>query len=332
MNPADRIAELRQLIRHHEERYYVLNDPDIADAEFDALLQELVRLEAAHPDLVTSNSPTQRVSGRPAEGFDTVDHAEPMLSLDNAYSEEELRAFDDRVRRGLASAAGGPSPSLTYVAELKIDGLSIALTYDGGTLMRGATRGDGVRGEDVTVNVRTIRSIPLTLRAPTPASGRLEVRGEVYFPRAAFERVNAERLAAGEPAFANPRNAAAGTMRTLDPALVARRGLRAWMYQVVGESADTHAATLETLRGWGLPVEPHWRRCQGVDDLLAFCREWEEKRRTLDFDTDGVVIKLDDLALRASLGATSKFPRWAIAFKFPAEQRTTLLRRIEVNV
>jgi len=331
MDVAHRIAELRRLIRYHEERYYVLNDPEIADPEFDALMQELSRLEAAHPDLVTPDSPTQRVSGRPAEGFEAVEHAEPMLSLDNAFSEEELRAFDERVRRSLASA-GVTTPTVVYVAELKIDGLSIALTYERGALVRGATRGDGGRGEDVTVNVRTIRAIPLTLQPPLPGADRIEVRGEVYFPRAAFERVNSERTASGELPFANPRNAAAGAMRTLDPALVAKRGLSAWMYQVVGEASDTHADILESLRRWRLPVEPHWRRCEGVEDVLAFTREWEAKRRTLDFDTDGVVIKLDRIGLRAALGATSKFPRWAIAFKFPAEQRTTLLRRIEVNV
>jgi len=335
VNPAERIHELRRLIRYHEERYYILSDPEIADVEFDALMKELERLEADNPDLVTTDSPTQRVSGRPAAGFDTVEHAEPMLSLDNAYSEEELRAFDERVRRGL-TAAGDPMEEIDYVAELKIDGLSLALTYESGTLVRGATRGDGVRGEEVTSNVRTIRAIPLKLK--TDSVGRaftarqIEIRGEVYYPRKVFERINKERAEAGEPLFANPRNTAAGTMRNLDPALVAKRGLSAWMYQVVGESPGTHAETLEAMKTWGLPVEPHWRRCRGVEALLAFCREWEEKRRTLDFDTDGVVIKLDRIDLRARLGTTSKFPRWAIAFKFPAEQKTTLLKSIEVNV
>src|SRR5882672_12399926 len=348
MNAAERIAELRREIRYHEERYYVLNDPELADAEFDALMQELERLEAENPDLVTSESPTQRVSGRPAAGFETVEHAEPMLSLDNAYSEEELREFDARVRRGLA-AAGEPVEQVDYVAELKIDGLSLALTYENGTLVRGATRGDGVRGEEVTSNVRTIRAIPLKLRIADPkgprraAEGprRIEVRGEVYLPRKVFERINKEKADAGEPLFANPRNAAAGTMRNLDPALVAKRGLSAWMYQLAGGpnvEADlqvrlpTHGETLEALKDWGLPVEPHWQRCQGVDALVEFCREWEDKRRALDFDTDGVVIKLDRIDLRGRLGTTSKFPRWAIAFKFPAEQKTTLLKRIEVNV
>ena len=332
MNAAERIAELRRLIRYHEERYYVLNDPEIADAEFDALMGELEALEAENPDLVSSDSPTQRVSGRPAAGFVTVEHAEPMLSLDNAYSEEELREFDARVRRGLA-AAGESVEQVDYVAELKIDGLSLALIYENGTLVRGATRGDGIRGEEVTSNVRTIRAIPLKLRtADLKGPPRIEIRGEVYLPRRVFERINKDKADAGEPLFANPRNAAAGTMRNLDPALVAKRGLSAWTYQVVGASPPTHAETLEALKEWGLPVEPHWKRCRGVEELVAFCREWDDKRRTLEFDTDGVVIKLDRIDLRARLGTTSKFPRWAVAFKFPAEQKTTVLKSIEVNV
>jgi DNA ligase (NAD+) len=332
MNPAERIAELRRQIRYHEERYYVLDDPEIADAEFDALMGELEVLEAENPALVTSDSPTQRVSGRPAAGFVTVEHAEPMLSLDNAYSEDELREFDARVRRGLAGA-GEPVETVDYVAELKIDGLSLALTYEDGMLVRGATRGDGIRGEEVTSNVRTIRAIPLKLRAADlQGPRRIEIRGEVYLPRRVFERINKEKADAGEPLFANPRNAAAGTMRNLDPALVAKRGLSAWTYQVVGASPPTHAETLDALKQWGLPVEPHWKRCRGVEALVAFCREWDDKRRTLDFDTDGVVVKLDRIDLRARLGTTSKFPRWAVAFKFPAEQKTTLLRSIEVNV
>src|SRR5258705_13562253 len=241
MNAAERIAELRREIRYHEERYYVLNDPELADAEFDALMQELERLEAENPDLVPSDSPTQRVSGRRAAGFEPVEHAEPMLSLDNAYSEEELREFDARVRRGLAGA-GEPVEQVDYVAELKIDGLSLALTYENGTLVRGATRGDGIRGEEVTSNVRTIRAIPLKLRTADPKGPRrahegprrIEVRGEVYLSHKVFERINKEKADAGEPLFANPRNAAAGTMRNLDPALVAKRGLSAWMYQLAG--------------------------------------------------------------------------------------------------
>jgi len=335
-DPIERLNELRELIRHHEERYYILNDPEISDDEFDRLLHELERLEAEHPDLVTADSPTQRVAGHPVEGFETVEHAEPMLSLDNAYNDAELVAFDDRVRKG---AGLGEGAAIGYVAELKIDGLSIALTYENGRLVRGATRGNGVRGEEVTSNVRAIRAVPLTLRG-APAR-RVEVRGEVYFPRPAFERMNRAREDAGEPVFANPRNAAAGTMRNLDPSLVARRGLSVFVYQAVGADSqpesspateNSHAATLNALRQWGLPVEPHWRRCDGIAQVVAFCAEWADRRGSLDFDTDGVVVKVDDLALRRRLGATAKFPRWATAFKFPAQQATTVLKQIDVNV
>jgi DNA ligase (NAD+) len=329
MDPLTRINELRQQIRYHEERYYVLTDPEISDAAFDGLVKELEALEEQHPDLVTPDSPTQRVAGRPTQGFPTVEHLTQMLSLDNAYNEDDLRAFDERLRRG---AALGDTP-VAYVAELKIDGLSIALTYDDRRLIRGATRGDGLRGEEVTANVRTIRSIPLTLRGG-PAT-RFEVRGEVFLPRASFERINQERADAGEPLYANPRNVAAGTMRNLDPALVARRGLKAFVYQYVGptDGAPTqHGELLSALREWGLPVESHAEPCQGIDDVIAFCRAWDTKRRELEFDTDGVVIKLADLALRERLGSTAKFPRWATAYKFAAQQEHTKLLHIRVNV
>jgi DNA ligase (NAD+) len=343
-NPPElRLKELRDLIRHHEERYYIHNAPEISDEAFDRLLHELEAIEAEYPDLVTSDSPTQRVAGRPIQGFPTVEHLVPMLSLDNAYTDAELRAFDERVRR----AAGLGAAAVSYVAELKIDGLSIALTYDDSRLVRGATRGDGVRGEDVTANVRTIRAIPLALRRGPP--GRIEVRGEVYLPRASFARMNRDRETAGETLFQNPRNAAAGTMRNLDPALVSKRGLGSYVYQLVGRPrsgpaaersggpaedpfAPTHSETLRALASWGLPVEPHWKRCEGISQVAEFCQEWAEKRLALDFDTDGVVIKVDDLALRMRLGATAKFPRWATAFKFPAQQAHTRLRRIDVNV
>ena len=340
-----RARELRDAIRHHEERYYIHNDPEISDEEFDRLLHELERLEAEHPDLVTADSPTQRVGGRAIDGFQTVGHVAPMLSLDNAYNEEELRAFDQRVRRGVGrgEAVDAQAP-VAYVAELKIDGLSIALTYENGRLLRGATRGDGSRGEDVTANVRTIRAVPLALRGG-PA-GRIDVRGEVYLPRASFERINREMEEAGEPLFANARNTAAGTMRNLDPSLVSRRSMGAFVYQLVaghgvvhadpgrpeGLHYDSHGQTLTALTSWGLPVEPHWRRCAGIDEVVAFCAEWADRRQTLEFDTDGVVVKVDDLALREALGATAKFPRWATAFKFPAQQATTTLQAIEVNV
>ncbi len=336
MDPAARLARLREEIRHHEERYYIHNDPEIADDRFDALLKDLEALEREYPDLVTTDSPTQRVAGRPVEGFSSAEHLVPMLSLDNAYSEDELRAFDDRVRK---VAALGDAPVL-YVAELKIDGLSIALTYEDGRLVRGATRGNGTHGDEVTSNVRTIRAIPLALRGG-PA-GRVEVRGELFLNRSSFARINREREEAGEPLFQNPRNAAAGTMRNLDPALVASRRLGAFTYQLVVPAASatasesgglrSHFETLTALRGWGLPIEPHFHACDGIDAVIEFCRTWADGRRELEFDTDGVVIKVDDLALRERLGRTAKFPRWAIAFKFPAQQAHTKLLRIDVNV
>jgi DNA ligase (NAD+) len=342
--PEHRLKELRDLIRHHEERYYVHNAPEVSDEEFDRLLHELEALEAEYPDLVTADSPTQRVAGRPVQAFPTVEHLIPMLSLDNVYNDTELRAFDERVRRG----TGVRDAAIAYVAELKIDGLSIALTYDDGRLVRAATRGDGARGEEVTANVRTIRAIPLALRNGPP--GRIEVRGEVFLPRAAFERMNRDRQATGEPLFQNPRNAAAGTIRNLDSALVAKRGLSAYVYQLVGRPraersqsgageqpaedpfAPTHSESLRSLASWGLPVEPHWRRCDSIAEVAGLCQEWAEKRHSLDFDTDGVVIKVDVLRLRDRLGATAKFPRWATAFKFPAQQVHTRLLRIDVNV
>ena len=329
MRAGDRIQQLRDEIRRHEELYYVHATPEISDQEFDALLRELQQLEATHPELLTPDSPTQRVGGRPAEGFVTVEHMAPMLSLDNAYNEEELRAFDERVRRGL-----GNSDAIEYVAELKIDGLSIALTYDEGRLLRGATRGDGVRGEDVTQNVRTVRAIPLRLKGG-PAQ-KFEIRGEVFLSRSAFERINKEQQDAGEALYANARNTAAGTMRNLDPSLVAKRGLQAWTYQIVWPDGTnphaTHAEMLAELRKWGAPVEPHWKLCVGIDEVVAFCEEWRDRRAALSFETDGVVIKVNELQLRQRLGYTSKFPRWATAFKFPAERKVAMLHRIDINI
>ena len=332
MDPATRIDELRRRIRYHEDRYYIDSAPEISDAEFDELMRELQHLERDHPDLVTLDSPTQRVGGRTAEGFASVRHAEPMLSLDNAYNEEELTAFDERLRRGLENVKG----PVSYVAELKIDGLGIALQYRHGRLVRAATRGDGTTGEDVTANVKTIKDIPHALKGAP--KGTIEIRGEIYLPRLEFERTNAEREEAGEPAFANPRNAASGAIRQIDPEQVRKRGLRAFLYQLVSEDGapDTHHGLLESLKQWGLPVESHWKALKGIDAVAEYCREWGEKRssgiRALPFDTDGVVVKLDDIALRARLGTTSKFPRWAVAYKFPPEQAETTLKRIDINV
>jgi len=326
-----RAAALRDQIRRHEEQYYVHDTPTISDAEFDALMRELVALEADHPELVVPESPTQRVGGRPADGFETAEHITPMLSLDNAYSADELRAFHARTCRALDVP---DETALTYVCELKIDGLSIALTYEHGVLVRGVTRGDGERGEVVTGNVRVIRSIPLRLKAPVAP---VEIRGEVFLPRREFERMNEEREAEEEAPFANPRNAAAGAIRMLDARLVDKRGLRAFTYQVVarGEATDawtSHAEVLQTLAAWGCPVEPHWEACDGIEAVIDFCTRWHDHKKTLPFDIDGVVVKLNDLALRTRLGATAKFPRWATAYKFPTEQARTRLRKIDTNV
>jgi DNA ligase (NAD+) len=319
-----RIRELGEEIRRHERLYYVENRPEITDAEFDGLMRELIALEEKHPELASPDSPARRVGGAPSEGFATVEHRVPMLSLENAYSWEEAEAWYVRLRRGL----GGDTPA--FVAELKIDGLSVSLSYENGLLARGATRGDGFRGEDVTGNVRTIRSIPLRI----PEKGPVEVRGEVYYSKKAFEKLNRDRETDGAPVFANPRNAAAGTLRLLDSRETARRRLDAWLYAVVeaGRPAPTQSAALEKLKAWGFPVNPHWRRCPTFVEVKAFVEEWHEKRHTLDFETDGVVVKVDERRLQEELGATAKSPRWALAYKYPPEEATTVVRSIDVQV
>ncbi len=319
-----RVEALRGQLRRHERLYYVENRPEITDAEFDRLMRELVALEAEHPELASLDSPSRRVGGEPAEGFATVVHAEVMLSLENAYSWDEALAWLARATRVLGREPRG------FVVELKIDGLSISLRYEGGRLARGATRGDGTRGEDVTDNVRTIRTIPLTV----PETAPLEVRGEVYYSKGAFERVNAAREQDGEPLFMNPRNAAAGTMRLLDSRITAKRRLDAWLYAVVEASPmpEGQSAALDRLKALGFPVSPHWRRCETFDEVREFVESWREKRRELDFETDGVVIKVDDRRTREELGATAKSPRWALAYKYPAEEATTVVREIGVQV
>ncbi|HET7559881.1 MAG TPA: NAD-dependent DNA ligase LigA, partial [Limnochordia bacterium] len=270
-----RIEALREAIRQHNHRYFVLDEPTLSDAEYDGLVRELVALEAAHPEWITPDSPTQRVGAAPASAFGTVLHAAPMYSLDNAFSADELRAFDARVRKGLASEA-----EPTYVAELKIDGLAVSLTYETGRLVRGATRGDGERGEDVTANLRTIRSVPLVLRR----AASLDVRGEVYMPKAGFARMNAARQEAGEPLFKNPRNAAAGALRQLDPALTAGRPLAAFFYAVGrydGPPLERHADLLAQLRALGFVVERHWEACAGIEAAIAFCERWQAARHEL---------------------------------------------------
>jgi DNA ligase (NAD+) len=323
-----RIAELRNLIRRHDHLYYVQGAAEISDQEYDRLYRELAGLEAAFPELVTPDSPTQRVGGAPSEEFPTFVHRVPMLSLDNTYNEEELREFERRIFRQVGERA------LDYTAELKIDGLSMALHYEGGRLVRGVTRGDGVRGDDVTPNVRAIRTVPLTLHGPDVPE-ELEVRGEVYFPRSRFLAMNREREAAGEEPFANPRNAAAGSMKTLDSSVVRNRGLDIFLYSIVhlkGLRLATQAEALARLRDWGLRTNRTSRLCHGLDEVLAYCAEWQDKRDTLEYDIDGVVVKVDSFALQEELGFTSKFPRWAIAFKYPARQATTVVREIGVYV
>ncbi|MBE3578109.1 MAG: NAD-dependent DNA ligase LigA [Limnochordales bacterium] len=351
---AARLAELRREINEHNYRYYVLDAPIISDAEYDRLMRELLELEEQYPDLVTPDSPSQRVGAPPSEAFAVVYHRVPLLSLDNVYDVEELRAWDGRLHRWLGLPQSEP---LEFVAELKIDGLAVALTYEQGRFVRGATRGDGERGEDVTANLRTVRAIPLVLRNPHPDSATagesgadrfpftLEVRGEVYLEKEAFRRLNQERAKRGEPLFANPRNAAAGSLRQLDPRVTASRPLAFWCYALgyleplagadpvaVPALPETHYERLQMLRSFGFPVNPHIRLCRGVQELVDYLREWEEKRHALDYATDGIVFKVNSVALQERLGATAHAPRWAIAFKFPAEEATTVIRQIVVQV
>jgi len=342
IDQATRAETLRAAIRRHEHLYYVLAKPEISDPAFDALDLELRALEAAHPELITPDSPTQRVGGAPLSEFPSVTHLEPMLSLENTYSEEEVREFEARVRRQL-----GETP-LSYVAEPKIDGLSLSVTYEDGVLVRAVTRGDGKTGDDVTANARTIRSLPLTLtpgRENVKIPSLLEVRGEVYLPRSAFNRLNEarelqndERRERGDKPlelFVNPRNTASGAMKQLDPRQVAERGLELFLYSIArvsGGEQKTHSAALALMRDLGLRTNPEIRACATIDLALARCSELNTLRESLDYDIDGVVIKVDSLSLQRELGSTSKFPRWAIAYKFPAERATTRLLAIEVQV
>ncbi|MBO8142529.1 MAG: NAD-dependent DNA ligase LigA [Firmicutes bacterium] len=316
---------LREQIEYHNYRYYVLDDPQITDAEYDHLMQALLRLEEQYPDLVTPDSPTQRVGAPPSDAFATVEHQVPMLSLANAFSAEELRSFDARTRR-LSGAE-----QLEYVGEPKLDGLAVSLIYEDGVLVRGATRGDGQRGEDITANLRTIRSVPLRLRRPAT----LEVRGEVIIRHEDFRRLNEERAARGEPPFANPRNAAAGSVRQLDPRVTAARPLDIFCYglgRIEGQEPATHWELLELLRDLGFKVNPEARICRDIEEAVAYCRGLEEKRARLGYSVDGAVIKVNDRRLYERLGATAKTPRWAVAFKFAAEQAVTQIEDIVVNV
>ncbi|MEO7454203.1 MAG: NAD-dependent DNA ligase LigA [Fimbriimonadales bacterium] len=319
--PAERAAELRRQLEYHNHRYFVLDSPEISDAEWDALLTELKAIEAAHPELITPDSPTQRVGSAPSERFTQHPHLAPMLSLDNAFDEAELRAFDERVQK----VAGR---EVDYLGEPKFDGLSISLTYVDGILSVAATRGDGSAGEVVTANVRTIKSIPLRLRSEAPAI--IEVRGEILLLKSEFERINRERAAEGQPEFANPRNAAAGTIRQLDSRITASRNLRFWAWGIGGgeQGFETQSEMYDWLRDAGFPVSPDIEKVTSANGALAFINEWEGKRAALPYDIDGLVLKVDDRDLQRDLGNTARGPRWAIAYKFAAEEAHTRLNEI----
>jgi DNA ligase (NAD+) len=327
---AKKLEALRDEIRGHDDLYYLQDNPEITDVEYDALLTRLKELEEKHPELITPDSPTQRVGGRPAEGFAEVVHRRPMLSLDNTYNLDELRAFDERVRR-LADGR-----RFDYVAELKIDGLSLSLHYEDGLLTRGLTRGDGRTGEDVTLNVRTIRSIPLKVRQTKKSPGQqFEVRGEAFIPRSVFEQTNIDREAAGETRFANPRNAAAGTIRQLDPKMVAARKLDMFAYDLLAGDRKpfaSHWEALEWLSGAGFHVNPDRELCPSIDEVIEFCNRLEARRDELGYEIDGVVVKVNSTALQDDFGATQKAPRWAVAYKYPARQATTQVLDIQVQV
>jgi len=328
MSPQSEVNRLREEIGRHDRLYYVEQQPSISDREYDKLFTRLKELEAEHPELVTPDSPTQRVADRPTEGFAQVVHALPMLSIDNTYNEADLREFDHRVQRGLEGAA------CEYLVDPKIDGVSISLRYEQGRLVQAATRGDGRSGDDVTANVRTIRSVPLSLHGKGwPAL--LEVRGEIYWPRPAFDRYNRKLEEEGDEPFANPRNATAGTLKQLDPRITAQRGL-AFCAHGLGATEplriDRASAFFEAAVNWGIPVTPHRRLCRDIDAVWNFVVEWDAKRRKLDYETDGLVIKVDRFDQREDLGTTSRYPRWCIAYKYAAEQAETLLEAVDFQV
>jgi len=326
--PAREIVQLREEIRKHDRLYFVEAAPEISDREYDRLVERLRALEAAHPELITPDSPTQRVGGAPLKGFKSITHAVPMLSIDNTYNEGELREFDLRVRKILGDE------QYAYIVDPKVDGVAVALVYERGALVLAATRGDGVTGDDVTANVRTIRSVPLRLHG-RDVPDLLEVRGEIYWPLAEFNCFNAQRQQAGEPVFANPRNATAGTLKQLDSRKIAGRGLRFVAHgfgRIAPEPDDSAHALMRKLQQWGVPVSERSRKVPDIDAVLAECHALERDRRTLAYEIDGLVAKVDSLAQRQRLGATSKYPRWAVAFKFAADQAESLLLDVELQV
>jgi len=322
------IAKLRQEIAGHDHRYYVLARPTIPDREYDRLMARLKELENHYPDLVTEDSPTQRVAGTPLRGFSQVQHTTAMLSLDNTYSREDLLEFDSRVRKGL------DGEGCEYVVELKIDGVAVALRYREGKFYQGLTRGDGRTGDDITANLRTMKAVPLALRGGGAQLEEIEVRGEAFLPKPEFERINQERVEEGGETFANPRNAAAGTLKQLDPRSVARRRLSLFVYGAAKPppGCNTHSGLLELLGRAGFPVNPHSKACRDIGEVLSYCDSWEEKREDLDYETDGMLVKVDDFAKQRALGSTSHSPRWAIAYKFPARRAVTVLEDVEFSV
>lgn len=320
----ERVQSLRKSLNQYAYEYYVLDQPTVPDAEYDRLLKELIQLETEFPELVTSDSPTQRVGGEPLKGFTKVVHRSPMLSLGNAFNESDLREFDRRIRQTVGE-------KVAYVCELKIDGLAVSLTYEEGQFVLGATRGDGTTGEDITQNLRTIRSIPLTLNELVS----VEVRGEAYMPKKSFLSLNAYREEKSEALFANPRNAAAGSLRQLDPKIAASRNLDIFLYALgegYPETIEAHSEGLKWMQTIGLRTNPEWERCESVEAVMAFIEKWTERRSDLPYEIDGIVIKLDNLNQQEELGFTAKSPRWAIAYKFPAEEVVTTLEEIELNV
>jgi DNA ligase (NAD+) len=320
----ERILELRELLEKYNYEYHVLDKPSVPDAEYDQLMKELIELENNHPELHDEHSPTSRVGGAVLDFFEKVEHTVPMLSLGNAFNDQDLRDFDRRVRDGVGD-------NVTYVAELKIDGLAVSLLYEDGRFIRGATRGDGTIGEDITNNLKTIRSIPFRLKDPV----RLEVRGEAFMPKKSFQKLNAHREEEGQELFANPRNAAAGSLRQLDPKIAASRNLDIFVYGVgklEGHSVDSHDESLTYLSHLGFKTNPEWKKCDNIDEVIEYVNGWQEKRPDLPYEIDGIVIKVNSLYQQEELGFTAKNPRWAIAYKFPAEEVVTKLEGIELNV
>jgi len=323
-----RVEKLREQIHHHDYKYYVENNPEISDYEYDQLLRELKQLEEKYPSLKSPTSPTQRVGGQPVEGFPTIEHKIAMLSLDNTYSEEEVREYERRLHREL------PGEEFQWVVELKIDGVSISLIYEDGEFVRGSTRGDGRVGDDITPNLRTIHTIPLKLRERLP--GTLEVRGEVYMTKSGFREVNRERELNKEPLFANPRNAAAGSLKLLDPRITSKRPLNNFIYNLTQctqiRIPPTHMECLAVMKEWGFRINPNHKLCRSIEEVINYCNFWMEKKEELDYDVDGMVIKVNSVDQQNRLGSTTKSPRWAIAYKFPAQQATTRIRKIIVQV